>query len=184
MGAFEKALAFTLRWEGGYVNDPNDPGKETNFGISRKAYPHEDIKNMTKARATEIYRRDFWNKIGGDELPDGVGMAVFDFAVNSGVRRAVKALQTGLNLSRVSKLTVDGRIGPKTVEASQLKPPNLINAIQEARGVHFKRLGKSPRNKNFVKGWANRLNSLTAVLGGTSAVQATAQPAGRGPSTG
>ncbi len=61
---FEKAMTFIFKWEGGYVNDGNDPGGETNFGISKRAYPNLDIKNLTKDEAKQIYYRDYWEKSG------------------------------------------------------------------------------------------------------------------------
>lgn len=75
--------------EGGYVNDPDDPGGETNWGISKRSYPHLDIKNLTREDAKQIYFRDFWQKINGGLIDKRVAFQVFDFAVNSGPARAV-----------------------------------------------------------------------------------------------
>lgn len=88
MGAFDRALAFVLAREGGYVNDPRDPGGETKYGISRRAYPQLDIKGLTHADAGAIYARDYWTPAGCDQLPAALAIAVFDTAVNSGVRYA------------------------------------------------------------------------------------------------
>jgi lysozyme family protein len=82
---FEEAVQFILLKEGGYVNDPNDPGGETNFGISKRAYPNEDIKNMTKERAIEIYRKDYWNELNLDNVTFPMKLVMFDTAVNMGV---------------------------------------------------------------------------------------------------
>lgn len=71
-------------WEGGYVNDPDDPGGETNFGISKRSFPDVDIKNLTKDEAKEIYREHFWNPIAGDARPYPEALVVMDFAVHSG----------------------------------------------------------------------------------------------------
>ena len=68
MADFEKAVEFVLRMEGGYVNDPKDPGGETNFGIAKKSYPGVDIKNLTEEQAEEIYKRDYWEKYNIGEL--------------------------------------------------------------------------------------------------------------------
>jgi hypothetical protein len=87
--AFEAAMNFVLRWEGGYVNDPYDPGGETKYGISKRQYPHLDIKNLTLDQAKEIYRRDYWAPSGCDKLPPQAAVALFDTAVNIGVRRAL-----------------------------------------------------------------------------------------------
>lgn len=91
---FRKALKFVLKWEGGYVNDPNDPGGETKYGISKKAYPHEDIKNMTIERATKIYYENYWLKAGCDTLPFPFDIIIFDTSVNMGRRKAMELLNT------------------------------------------------------------------------------------------
>lgn len=86
--SFERALEETLRWEGGYANDLNDPGGETNRGISKRSYPQLDIKNLGLEETIEIYRRDFWNAIEGDALSPALASVAFDCAVNHGVGRA------------------------------------------------------------------------------------------------
>lgn len=91
---FEDDVAFVLEREGGYVADPADPGGETNLGISHKAYPDEDIKNLTRSRAVELYKRDYWIKAGCDTLPEPLALVVFDTAVNMGVGRAKQLLAT------------------------------------------------------------------------------------------
>ena len=92
MNEFDKALKFVLKWEGGYSNDPNDPGGETKYGISKRSYPHEDIKNMTLERAKKIYYENYWLKVGCDKLPFPLNIVVFDTAVNMGRSRAGKFL--------------------------------------------------------------------------------------------
>jgi len=87
MSTFDTALAHVLKWEGGYSSDPNDPGGETNFGISKRAHPNEDIKNLTVERAGQIYRLEYWNRIGADNLPAALALMAFDGAVNQGVTR-------------------------------------------------------------------------------------------------
>jgi hypothetical protein len=84
---FPLALAFVLRWEGGFVDDPRDPGGITKYGISQKSYPELDIKSLTKVQAAEIYKRDYWNRVGGDSLPFPFDFLAFDTAVNCGVGR-------------------------------------------------------------------------------------------------
>jgi len=85
---FEQSIVFVLRWEGDYSNDPNDTGKETRWGISKRAYPDLDIKNLTISQAKEIYKRDYWDKAGCDDLPYPLDIVVFDTAVNMGISRA------------------------------------------------------------------------------------------------
>jgi len=91
---FEKGLKFVLKWEGGYTNDPNDPGGETKFGISKSSYPELDISKLTLKQAKEIYYQNYWLKTGCDDLPFPFNIVVFDTAVNMGRRRAIEFLNT------------------------------------------------------------------------------------------
>jgi Glycosyl hydrolase 108 len=86
--AFEKAVRFTLSWEGGYVSNPNDPGGETKYGISKRAYPHLDIKNLTLDQAKEIYYQDYWLPSEAPRQPYPKSLILFDIAVLTGVGRA------------------------------------------------------------------------------------------------
>ena len=96
----DEAIEFVLRHEGGYANYPSDPGGETNFGISRRSYPDEDIKGMTRERAAAIYHRDYWQPICGDALPETLAVPLMDYAVNSGVSRACNAIQEIVGMDR------------------------------------------------------------------------------------
>ena len=89
---FERAIAFVIKHEGGYVNNPNYTGGETNYGISKRAYPAQDIKNLTEADAKAIYKKDYWEKCDCDALPWPMNLAVLDAAVNCGPRRAMNWL--------------------------------------------------------------------------------------------
>jgi lysozyme family protein len=86
-------IAFILKHEGGYVNDPHDAGGETNFGISKRQYPNVDIKNLSMAQAAAIYQRDYYAKVKGDAMPAWLALLLTDFAVNAGVGTAVRLLQ-------------------------------------------------------------------------------------------
>lgn len=112
MADFTRAINFVLRHEGGYVNDPNDPGGETNFGISKRAHPEVDIANLTATKAAEIYKRDYWKRVRGDDLPDCTALALLDWTVHSG-DHAVRAAQTRVGTLR------DGILGPVTLAAIQ-----------------------------------------------------------------
>jgi lysozyme family protein len=150
--AFEKLLGH----EGGYVNHRADPGGETKFGISKRSYPHEDIKNMTVERAREIYQRDYWGPAGCDCLPDALRLQVFDMAVNSGVSRAVITLQRAVGEHE------DGTLGPHTLQAVQSMPaPRLIARFNAHRLIFMSDLTTWPA---FGRGWAKRvaLNLLEA----------------------
>jgi len=109
---FDKAFNAIVGVEGGYVNDPKDPGGETKYGISKRSYPNEDIKNLTPERAKELYRRDFWTAIHGDELTWPLALFLFDAAVNHGPETAVTVLQKSLGVKQ------DGSMGPRTVKAA------------------------------------------------------------------
>lgn len=85
---FDKAFDFIMKWEGGYVNDKNDSGGETNFGISKSSYPNLDIKGLTADEAKVIYLSDYWIPAGCDMLQHPFDALVFDTAVNMGIARA------------------------------------------------------------------------------------------------
>jgi lysozyme family protein len=109
--AFQRAFELVIGHEGGYVNDPRDPGGETKYGISKRANPDVDIRNLTLAKAQWIYRQRYWLPLHADAMPEAVAVQVFDAAVNHGIKPAVRMLQRALGV------TVDGIIGPQTLAA-------------------------------------------------------------------
>lgn len=113
MTDFDKAFDLIIGVEGGYSNDPKDTGGETNWGISKRAYPTVDIKNLTKEQAKAIYAVDYWAKIKGDELPYPLNVFVFDAAVNQGTDAAIKVLQKTLSVAQ------DGILGSQTIKAAK-----------------------------------------------------------------
>lgn len=145
---FDDAFNRIIGIEGGYVNDPYDPGGETNFGISKRSYPNFDIKHLTRDVAREIYLQDFWNRIGAGDLPDGVVYQVFDFAVNSSIETAIRYLQRSLGVAD------DGFWGPisKSAAKRSTETDMIMNFIAE-RLLYYTRL--STWNK-FGKGWVRR----------------------------
>jgi lysozyme family protein len=153
--SFESALHFTLSWEGGYVNHPDDPGGETNFGISKRAYPNEDIVNMTIERASEIYKRDYWDKCSCDLLPNKTATVVFDLAVNSGTKRARKALQ------EAAQTEIDGAIGPNTLSrVARYDDTVLARKVLMIRVKFLCLLARKKSNIYFIHGWMRRTHSL------------------------
>lgn len=149
---FDKCLQEILRHEGGYVNDKRDPGGETNMGISKRSYHNEDIRNMTRARAAVIYRRDYWDAVRGDDLPAGLDLVAFDAAVNSGVSRGAKWLQGALGVS------ADGKIGPQTIAAAQAANAEaVVDRAVDARLAFLRRLSTWG---TFGKGWTRRVESV------------------------
>lgn len=149
MSDFARCVSLVLKHEGGYSHDPRDPGGETKYGISKRAYPLEDIANLTVERATELYRRDYWRLIHGDELPFPLAVSVFDAAVNSGVRRAVCWLQNALHIP------CDGKIGPQTLSAAQ--SCNLAGTAQRYADIRLDFLERLPTWPAFGAGWKRRV---------------------------
>jgi len=151
---FDRSMAEVFAHEGGYSDDPLDPGGETNFGISKRSYPNENIKGMTRERAATIYRRDFWNAVKGDDLPAGLDLVAFDAAVNSGPSRGAKWLQSALGVP------ADGKIGPKTIAAAKAaNVPAVIDRVRNARLAWLKTL---PTWGRYGKGWTARVESIRA----------------------
>ena len=146
---FDEAFRRVIGHEGGYVDDPRDPGGRTKYGISQRSYPGEDIAGMTLDRARAIYLRDFWGPAGCDAVPDGVKFDLFDAAVNSGVKAAAKMLQ------RAVGETEDGIIGPRTLQAVQSMPaPRLVARFNGVRLDFMAGLSTWPA---FGRGWARRI---------------------------
>lgn len=149
MSAFTLAIDRLLGNEGGYVNDPNDPGGESNWGISKRSYPSIDIADLDRDQAIAIYKRDFWDKIDGDSLPPGVGFQALDFAVNSGIETGLRALQ------RAAGVADDGNIGPVTLAAlTAANPSDLVMRLLAERLYFMTGLSGW---MNFGKGWARRI---------------------------
>lgn len=158
---WDKAIDFVLRMEGGSEaeNDPNDPGGLTKFGISKKAYPGEDIAALTLERARELYRRDYWQACRCDELPSPFAVAVFDTAVNQGVGRAKRLLQIALGV------TVDGVIGDKTLAAAHKAGRRQVKKFLAERLASYARLMAEHQNLLvFAVNWNFRVISLAELL--------------------
>jgi len=160
---FLNALKQVLVYEGGYVNNPNDPGGATNKGVTQAVYNQwrlshgeakQSVKFLTMQEVNALYKANYWDKVKGDDLADGVDMAVFDLAVNSGINRAIKMLQ------QVSGVTVDGIIGPATVAAANKNPQKTIAALCDAR---LKFLESLSTWQYFGKGWSARVASVEKV---------------------
>ena len=146
---FDEAFDRLMKHEGGYVNDPKDPGGETKYGISKRSYPDEDIANMTPDRAKVIFRRDFWDKVHGDKLHDGVAWQLADFAYHSGPATAIRYLQRAVGVAD------DGDWGP----ASQAAADEMSETDTIMR-LNGERLDLMTRLKNWPahgRGWARRI---------------------------
>lgn len=157
---FDQAVEFVLAHEGGYVNDPADPGGETKYGISKRSYPDLDIKNLTRQQAIEIYRRDFWDKYRYGEIKSvRVATKVFDMCVNMGPFRAHKLLQQALHACRQRHVVIDGIIGTQTITAiNNVKPKSaLLAALRAEAASHYRQLvANNVTLRRFEKAWLNR----------------------------
>ena len=161
-GNFEQSLEWLLKHEGGFVDHPDDPGGMTNKGITLNTYSRwlsevmdvdaelgeETMRNIPDAHVEQIYRQEYWNKVGGDELPSGVDHAVFDWGVNSGTGRSARALQ------RIVGVTADGGIGPITMSAvRKMDAAEIVEAMHTRRQAFYERLSTF---ETFGKGWTRR----------------------------
>lgn len=158
---FDKAFELLIGHEGGYTALRSDPGnwtggkvgvgvlKGTKYGIAANSYPNEDIKNLTLARAKQIYKRDYWDKVWGDKLPASLAFHVFDMAVNSGISRGIKLLQKTVGS------TQDGIMGPATLRAAQAMDVNAAIMVYNANRLKF--YTSLSTFGTFGKGWTNRV---------------------------
>jgi lysozyme family protein len=147
--SFAVAIGRLLGNEGGYVNDPRDPGGETNWGISKRSYPNLDIKALTRDQAIAIYQRDFWLKVDADQMPDVLGFQALDFAVNSGIDVTIRKLQSAAGVAD------DGHWGPVTKAAvAAIAPAVLTFRFIAARLDFMRSLSNWPV---AGKGWAGRI---------------------------
>lgn len=169
---FARALTLVLKSEGGWSDNPKDPGGPTMKGVTLANFRRyvkadatkADLRAITNEQVATVYRRFYWDAVAGAELPDGVDYATFDFAVNSGPARAAKYLQSVVGTLQ------DGRIGPATVKATLAnKPAFVINAICEHRLEFLKSLKTWGE---FGKGWNSRVSSVRV-----QALAMAAQPA-------
>ena len=160
---YDKCLETILHHEGGYVNHPKDPGGETNLGVTKRVYEEhggtKDMKELTVEDVAPIYKKGYWDKMRGDDLPNGLDLCVFDFGVNAGPGRAAKYLQTMIGT------TPDGGIGPMTLKAvsEYVEKQGLAKAIdnyQEARQAYYEKLSTFD---TFGRGWTRRVDETTQL---------------------
>lgn len=164
---FIKVFAILIGEEGGFTNDPADPGnwtggavnagvcKGTKFGISASAYPGTDIANLTLDQARTIYSVAYWAPIEGEYVPPAIGLLLFDAAVNNGVERSVRFLQAALGVA------VDGVMGPQTRDARDAAVHADAKALAVellARRIDF--MGGLAEWLSFGLGWSRRLAAL------------------------
>ncbi len=146
---FGTAFATLIGHEGGYVNDKRDPGGETKFGISKRAYPDVDIAALTIDQAKAIYKRDYWDRARCSELPPAVAFQVFDTAVNSGIGQSIRFLQRAVGVAD------DGNVGPLTINAVRRLDAESVAARFNGHRLEF--MTKLSTWDVFGKGWAKRI---------------------------
>ena len=158
---FDKAFERLIGHEGGYSSDRKDPGNwtggkagvgkliGTKFGLAANTYPNLDIKNLTLSQAKEIYKKDWWDKLGADQLHASVVYQLWDFAVNAGRSRAVKELQ------QVANVSDDGIIGPKTISAVNAMNVNDVLLLLASERLKF--YTSLSTWATYGKGWTNRV---------------------------
>lgn len=167
--SFAAALEFTLRWEGGVSNDPDDPGGLTYRGVTQATYdayrrgmglPRRAVTEMADDELRAIYSR-FWREVRGDEVPAPLNAVLFDFAVNAGARRAIRALQA------VGGLTCDGIFGPVTMAYVRSNDPvKLAARVLDARAGYYVGLcALREANEKWLRGWLARVHAQRVELG-------------------
>ena len=160
---YDKCLKTILHHEGGYVNHPKDPGGETNLGVTKRVYQEhggtKDMKDLLVEDVAPIYKKGYWDKMKGDDLPGGLDLCVFDFGVNAGPGRAAKFLQQMIGT------TVDGGIGPNTLaKVEEYVRENgeheTVKKYQEMRQKYYEQLSTFA---TFGKGWTRRVEETTKL---------------------
>ena len=159
---YEKCLEIILHHEGGYVNHPKDPGGETNMGVTKRVYEEwggtKDMKDLTFEDVAPIYKKNYWDRVKGDDLASGLDLCIFDFGVNAGTGRAAKFIQEMIGV------TADGGIGPQTLKALGFYEEEVggvaevIKEYQKRRQEYYESLSTF---KTFGRGWTRRVNETT-----------------------
>ena len=160
---YDKCLETILHHEGGYVNHPEDPGGETNMGVTKRVYDDfggtKDMKDLEFDDVAPIYKQNYWDRVKGDHLPIGLDLCVFDFGVNAGTGRSAKYLQALIGT------TVDGGIGPNTLKAvdayvEEVGIEEAIRGFQQKRQDFYESLDTF---KTFGRGWTRRVDETTEL---------------------
>lgn len=179
---FSNALPFVLRWEGGYVNHPADPGGATNKGVTQKVYSDwlkrqgradASVRDLVDEDMAAIYEEGYWQPAHCQELPQPLDQVQFDTAVNMGVGRAVRCLQEAVGAA------VDGGFGDGTRQCvAQADPAQALTRYLDVREKFYKSLVESkPDLSVFLKGWLNRLSALRSVVMGLQSAESAAADA-------
>ena len=154
---FEECLKMLLHHEGGYVDHPEDPGGETNLGVTKKVYEEwggtKDMKDLTVEDGAPIYKKNYWSRLKCDDLPSGLDFCAFDWGVNSGTGRAAKAIQKIIGANQ------DGAIGPKSLALIENQDPKfMVEQFGKIRQEFYEGLSTF---KTFGRGWTRRNEETT-----------------------
>jgi len=157
---FEQCLALVLRSEGGFVQNPKDPGGATNLGVTKATYESyvgrsvdaDEMKGLTPDTVAPLYKKMYWDKVRGDDMPAGVDYALFDLAVNSGPRQATKFIQN------IASVPADGLMGDRTVQqVNTLDPADTVAKLCNERLQFLQQLNTWD---TFGKGWSKRVSDV------------------------
>lgn len=163
MADISKALVKLFGIEGGYVNDPGDPGGETKYGICKRSYPHVNIAALTIEQASEIYRKDFWGILRLDRIQNQtIAEELLDTAVNCGVGTSARIAQEAVNLTNYPDpdIPVDGKIGSATLAAinGHRSLPAYYKALNGLQFVRYMEIVKrNPKQEKYFRGWLKRV---------------------------
>lgn len=156
--AFDDCVGFLLRpdIEGGLVDDPKDPGGLTKYGISQRAFPSVDVRNLSIGQAKDIYLSEYWSPIRGDEMPKPLALYAFDMSVNMGRARGVMILQRAVNAD-----PLDGVVGMRTLAMSRIADAReAVESMHTQREAYYKSLSNFSR---FGGGWLARNDKCRAL---------------------
>jgi uncharacterized protein (TIGR02594 family) len=182
--AFNSVAPVMEKWEGGYVDHPNEPGGPTNMGVTLATLTRwrgrevtaEDVKALTRDEARQIYREYYWKPISGDQLPPPVALMTFNAAILNGVARAARFLQVALNRQGLG-IREDGEIGPETLGA--VAKSDLKRLVRDYATEQLSYLHTRPGWPTFGTGWTNRINDVqsnAAALAEDAFVVAAGEP--------
>lgn len=166
MDHFDYAVEAVLKNEGGWSDNPYDPGGATNLGITfrlfKSIYPDatlDDLRNLTPEKAKPIYRKVFWDAIPFDKINSmRIATSIFDASVNSGIPQGVKILQQACNHILICKLMVDGVLGKNTLHAvNNLDATQLLAEVKNQRKMFYVDLARKKSSlRIFLTGWLRR----------------------------
>lgn len=172
MSDFPRALVITVHEEGGWSNNPKDPGGATMKGVTQRVFdayctkhglPLHSVGDISDGQLQDIYQTGYWHPAGCDQLPWPLNAAVFDFAVNSGVHQAV------LELQRTLSIPADGVFGPMTHATAEHVMSSdgarlIVDYLMARRGFYRTLVAQKPNLHEFLNGWLSRVDRIEPKL--------------------